>query len=272
MKKLFSLSIILLMGLLVACGNSNTSSENARSASETSETGAVLTTNFESAEVDAKGILSIEYTITSPNGEELAGTIHWGDNTTSRIKGAAEARHRYRSSGTYRVNVQLDDGSVFRLGQIRSTVDSSTGSGTKVFRERDSFSISGNNFLQAVPNQTLRFDASDIVPTSDAEFVIEVISGDLNSQFEYFNILVNGRTFKSVGGGRGGIRQCRPQTQPLRFSIPLEDLIAERNSNSGQIRIVFIPTNPNFNGNGVGNGCRGSGRTRASATLTFTGK
>ena len=103
---------------LAACSDSDSSTEDSSAElTVTGESGATATFSTKEATVDE--VFEFFYDL---GGDEFTGTIHWGDNTTTRVRGSGKARHIYRSDGERSIAIQIDGGDTLQLATIRIVI------------------------------------------------------------------------------------------------------------------------------------------------------
>lgn len=104
MKKSFKFIFVSLLVLsIAACGGSDSSTEESAAETVITPNGATVTLASDEATVDE--VFEIFFNL---GGDQLTGTIFWGDNTTTRVRGSGTVRHIYRSANTFTVAIQVD--------------------------------------------------------------------------------------------------------------------------------------------------------------------
>ncbi len=100
---------------LVACSDSDSSTEDSSTeATVTTESG--VTVSFDTNETTVDEIFEFFYDL---GGDEFTGTIRWGDNTETRVRGSGNARHIYRGDGEVTISIQIDGGESERVGRVQ---------------------------------------------------------------------------------------------------------------------------------------------------------
>ena len=100
---------------LSACSDGDSSTEDSSViVTITGESG--VTATFDTNEATVDEVFEFFYDL---GGDEFTATIHWGDNTTERVRGSGKARHRYKSSRTYSIAIQVDGQEGIRVGEVR---------------------------------------------------------------------------------------------------------------------------------------------------------
>ena len=99
---------------LAACGGGNSSTEDS-STEVTVTTASGVTTTFATNEATVDEVFEFFYDL---GGDEFTGTIRWGDNTETRVRGSGSARHIYRGDGEVSIAIQIDGGDSERVATI----------------------------------------------------------------------------------------------------------------------------------------------------------
>ena len=104
MRKIFKFIFVSLFVLsIAACGGSDSSTEESATETVTTPNGATVTLASDEATVDE--VFEIFFNL---GGDQLTGTIFWGDNTTTRVRGSGTVRHIYRSANVFTIAIQVD--------------------------------------------------------------------------------------------------------------------------------------------------------------------
>ena len=173
MKKIFKvLFVSLLFAGIAACGGGDSSSEdNAADVTVTTPDGVAVT--FASDEATVNEVFELFFNL---GGDQLTGTIFWGDNTTTRVRGSGTASHIYRGSGTVTIAIQID-------GQAAEGVANITVlPATPVEQSTESVSSPTTAAPAVTPTA-----ATLSIPTCTADFVEAGGSGIGNIQFNSFS-------------------------------------------------------------------------------------
>jgi hypothetical protein len=120
---------------LTACGDSDSSSENSSTDSIVSDAGTITVSQ---RTVETGSAFTLNYSLGSTaskqtRAKDLVGTVHWGDNTTDRISGEGQIQHTYTTAGTFSINIQVDSGTLIRLGDITVTTPNEILDRSRVF-------------------------------------------------------------------------------------------------------------------------------------------
>jgi len=108
------ISLLLFTLLLTACGDGNSSTED--SSTEvivTADSG--ITASFNTNEASIDEVFEFFYDL---GGNEFTGTIRWGDNTETRVRGSGNARHIYRGDGEVTISIQIDGSESIPVGTV----------------------------------------------------------------------------------------------------------------------------------------------------------
>ena len=117
--------------MLTACGDGDSSSESVTDSSSTGSSSSSVSANGSStvrATVSASGgTAQVSYNLDdglskATRSKAIAGTIHWGDNTSERISGSGSISHTYTSSGTFDINIVGDNGELQRIATVTIVV------------------------------------------------------------------------------------------------------------------------------------------------------
>ena len=175
MKKIFKvLFVSLLFAGIAACGGGDSSSEdNAADVTVTTPDGVAVT--FASDEATVNEVFELFFNL---GGDQLTGTIFWGDNTTTRVRGSGTASHIYRGSGTVTIAIQID-------GQAAEGVANITVlPATPVEQSTESVS---SDTQTSVPTASMPTTGTLSIPTCNADFFGVGGSGIGNIQFDSFS-------------------------------------------------------------------------------------
>ena len=110
---LFIFSLIATITLAACGGGSSSTEDSSAEATVTTESG--VTTTFETNEATVNEVIEFFYDL---GGDEFTGTIRWGDNTETRVRGSGSARHIYRADGERAIAIQIDGGDNERVATI----------------------------------------------------------------------------------------------------------------------------------------------------------
>ena len=180
---------------LTACGGGNSSSEDS-SADVTVTTESGVTALFDTNEATVDEIFEFFYDL---GGDEFTGTIRWGDNTETRVRGSGSARHFYRGEGEVTISIQVDGREPERVGGVvvvlamMPTLDSSDNddedsSSSSASSQPSPVShlfeggqtsvtfvcVDGNNFSQAIVDSNLNELGSVGVTTTGTAVVVSL--------------------------------------------------------------------------------------------------
>lgn len=164
-KPLYTLLLTFALSITIAaCSDGDSSTDESASAETTVTTESGVTVSFDTNEVTVDEIFELFYDLGS---DELTGTIRWGDNTETRVRGSGNVRHIYRGDGEVSISIQVDGGESELVGiiyvysaeseQSASSVQSPS-STTAVTYSIDAGSF---NFFEVNNGQT-QFDASEL--------------------------------------------------------------------------------------------------------------
>ena len=112
---------------------------------------------------------------------ESTGTLHWGDNSATRVRDGSTFRHVYKSSGIYQIALQTDLGSKIVVAQvtiedaITIVAESQSGDGIEFVR---SFNITQGNFSYEAILRTDGQYRVNLKRNSNGRFWTGLISGD----------------------------------------------------------------------------------------------
>ena len=175
---------------LAACGGGNSSSEDS-SADVTVTTESGVTALFDTNEATVDEIFEFFYDL---GGDEFTGTIRWGDNTETRVRGSGSARHIYRGEGEVTISIQVDGGESERVGMVVvSSVTTVAAIPDNVAaipdNDNDNDNVSGASFPAT---GTLDCASSGPLTLQSSAGDIYVITHDLNLAFTTINVSING--------------------------------------------------------------------------------
>ena len=170
MGKIFKvLFISLFFAGIAACGGGNSSSEDSAADVAVTTSGGVTVT-FVSDEATVNEVFELFFNL---GGDQLTGTIFWGDNTTTRVRGSGTVSHIYRGSGTVTIAIQID-------GQVAEGVANITVLPAAPV-EQPTESVSSPTQTTATPAP---IPATLSIPTCTADFFGVGGSGFGNFQFD----------------------------------------------------------------------------------------
>ncbi len=115
MNKCMAVLLILVCVVATGCGNKGDTSTGGASAdlsrSEntiTNDRGGLIYVVYDE-KVFVDDVARVKYAVRNSAGEDQPGTLHWGDNSSSRVRGNGLLKHIYRTPGTYTIAIQPDD-------------------------------------------------------------------------------------------------------------------------------------------------------------------
>ncbi len=126
MNKHVVLLLISVCLVLSGCGDrKDTSSSGAGTDTELSRAENILTTEsgglvyvVYDETVNVGDVVRFKYAVRNAAEENQSGTLHWDDNSSSRVRGNGLLRHVYRAPGTYKIAIQTDGSEKVVVGAI----------------------------------------------------------------------------------------------------------------------------------------------------------
>ena len=137
MKILKPLLLLCIVLILNACSGGNSSTnESAEAAETTVTTESGVTVSFDTNEATVDEVFEFFYDL---GGDAFTGTIRWGDNTETRVRGSGSARHIYRVDGERSISIQIDGGVSERVGRVLVSASASVTSSNSARPQNSAF-------------------------------------------------------------------------------------------------------------------------------------
>ena len=164
-KSLYTLLLTLSLTITIAaCSDSDSSTEDS-SADVTATTESGVTVSFNTNEATVDEVFEFFYNL---GGDEFTGTIRWGDNTETRVRGSGNARHIYRGDGEVSISIQVDGRESERVGivSVSVPVEEPAPSSTTVSAVSSSFSQVGSYDCTTSGTITIQSSSGEIFDIS----------------------------------------------------------------------------------------------------------
>ena len=121
-----SKSIMKNLGILIAvsfllsgCGGGNCCDNTSSGGGQQSTvTGVNFKTSIKKTFETNGELVTVDYELTDSNGEDVSGTIFFGDQEQAKISGTGMITHMYQTTGTFQISIMIDGAATNIVGEV----------------------------------------------------------------------------------------------------------------------------------------------------------